>query len=307
VAWLLVLGCLLAVGASGLGRADAQETPRQEAQPGAETAPPAVTPLDAAALVRRALVENARDLKAMRNYIYLSDHTTETLDNDGHVKKTTSRRSEFFYLDGSPVERILQEDGQPLSETERARQEARIESEMADARSASPRHKEERERKAAKAMAEEMELRQDVVDGFNFTVAAEETRGGDRCVKLNAEPKPGFKGKSPLRALLPFLHGTLWIDADKGQWMEIDATPVKKVGGGIAYVNGDSEIHLHQEPVADGLWVMTGEEIRGDMRLLWDRKNVHVVRKLSGFRKFSTSMRILPVESGTVAPAANPQ
>jgi len=262
---------------------------------------------DAAAIVRRALVENMRDLKTMRNYIYLSDSTVDTLDNDNQVKKSTSQRKELFYLDGSPFERILLQDGKPLSEKEQAKQEARLDSQIKDAQSASPKYKEEREKKAAKAIEEEIALRKDVADGFVFTIAAEELRNGDKCIKLNAEPKQGFKGKSLIRALLPFLHGSIWIDVDKDQWVDIDAMPTRKLGKGIVYINDQSAIHLHQEPVREGVWVMTKEDIHVDARLLWDKKNVHIVRTCGNFRKFTSEVRILPAGSEASGPAQSPK
>lgn len=254
-------------------------------------------PDDPAAIVHHALLENTRDLKEMRKYIYLSDKTADTLDNNGQVKKSTRRREEIFYLDGAPTERILEQDGRPLSTEEQAKQEARLNEQIREAHSPNPTHKQERERKAAKAFEEEMALRADVAAGFQFTIAAEEQRGGDRCIKLSAEPRKEYKGKSSIHALLPFLHGSIWIDVDKGQWLDIDAAPVRRLGEGMVYVNDDSAIHLHQEQVAEGLWVMTREDVRIDGRLLWDRKNIHVVKSLSDFKKFSSSARLLTATS----------
>jgi hypothetical protein len=251
---------------------------------------------DAAVIVRRALVDNKRDLNALRDYIFLSDGTRDTFDKDGRVVKTSSKQQEIFFLDGLSYERIMLQDGQTLNETERAKQEANLDNQIKDSQSASPKHKDERERKAAKAIEEEIALREDVADGFTFKIVAEEIRGGDRCIKLNAEPKEKFKGKSSLHALFPYLHGSIWIDVDKGQWMDIDASLVKKADAGIVYVKDDSAIHLHQEPIRENLWVITKEDIRLDVRVLLERKNIHVVKTYSNFRRFTSTARILPVD-----------
>jgi hypothetical protein len=253
---------------------------------------------DASAIVRRALIENKRDLNVLRDYIYMSDGAVNTFDNSNNIVKTSSRKVENFYLDGSPYKRIVQQDGKPLSEDQRTKQERYLDNQIKDTVSASPKHKEDRERKAYKALEEDNVIREDIANGFIFTIIAEEARGGDRCIKLSAEPKEGFKGKSSLRALLPFLHGSIWIDVDKGQWMDIDATPITKVGAGITYLSDQSAIHLHQELIRDNVWVITKEDFRLDARLFWDRKNVQVIKTYSDFKRFSSSVRVLAAEDG---------
>lgn len=264
---------------------------------------------EATALVRRALVENRLSLEALRNYIYTADVTEEEY-KDNRVVKTTVTREEHFTIDGEPVGRTLLVNGQPPSDKDRRKEEKELDEKMADAREASPKHKEEREKKAAKALAEEMDLREDVANTYNFTILGEETREGHRLVKIAAEPKEFFKGKSRFKALLLMLHGTLLIDATRGQWVDIDATMVRKRGvGPLLYLGAESAIHLHQAEVADGLWCLTAGSIRLNARLLLLHKNMSAQVSFHDFRRFGAEVRVLDVAETPAAPApahANP-
>jgi hypothetical protein len=285
-ATLLKLSAALVLCASALG-ASAQ----QDEDPGTQ------------AIVRRALIENRRDLSVLRNYIFVENSVTNYFNNQNRIKNSTTRQEEIFFIDGFPYERIIQVDGQPLSEAAHSKQEERIDRDIRDSQSGSEKQK-ELQRKAAKELQEDIEIREDVVNGFVFTKTGEEQRDGDTCVELSMEPRDDFKGKSPLRTLLPLLHGTIWIDVKNGEWVQIDASPIQKLGRGPVYINETSAMHLRQGRIDDDLWGITSSDIRLDARLLWDRKNQQVIRTLTNFRKFTTTVHIL---SPADAPSDSPQ
>jgi hypothetical protein len=266
----------------------------------AQNAPPGSS-VEATALVRRTLVENRHDLEALRNYIYVSDETDEEY-KDNRVTKTTVTRQENFTIDGEPVTRTLLVNGQPPAEKDRRKEEKELDEKTADAHATNPKHKEDREKKAAKELAEQMAVREDVLDAYNFTILGEETHEGHRLVKIAAEPKDGFKGKSKLKVFLPVLHGTLIIDATSNQWIDIHATMVRKLGGGPMYVGQESAIHLHQASVADGLWVMTDGSIRINARLLFLHKNIGERVSFHDFRRFGSEVRIVETAESLTAP-----
>jgi uncharacterized protein (DUF1800 family) len=249
---------------------------------------------DLTALVHRALVENKRDLKTLRDYLFVSDTTLDAYDKNNEVTKTGTSRKEIFYIDGQQAERTLEENGHTPAEDARKKQEKKLDEQIRDARSANPQHREERQAKAAKQLANRYAVLEDVAEGYDWTLAGEHPCNGRRCLLLRAEPREHFKGKSPLRALLPFLHGTLLVDAERGQWVQIDATPLHKLGAGIAYLSADSTVHLHQDEVAAGLWVTTREDIRINTRLLWEHKNLRMRRENYDFRRFAATAAILP-------------
>jgi hypothetical protein len=263
-------------------------------------------PEDTQAIVRRALIDNRRDLSALRNYIFVEDRVDNNFDNHNRITKTGTRREEVFFIDGFPYERVILVNGQPLSEATRAKQEERIDREIRDSQPGSEKEK-ELQRKAAKELQEDIEIREDIVNGFVFTKTGEEQRDGDSCVELTLEPRDDFKGKSPLRTLLPLLHGTIWIDAENGEWVQIDASPIQKLGRGPVYINETSAMHLRQGRIDADLWAITSSDIRLDARLLWDRKNEQVIRTLTNFRKFTTTIHILTPADAASGPTQNPQ
>jgi hypothetical protein len=261
---------------------------------------------DTQAIVRRALIENRRDLSALRDYIFVENRVTNYFDNHNRVKNSDTRQEEIFFIDGFPYERVIQVDGQPLSEAMRSKQEERINRETREAQPGTEKQK-DLQRKAAKELQEDIAIREDVVDGFVFTKIGEEQRDGDTCVELSMEPRNDFKGKSPLRTVLPLLHGTIWIDVKNGQWVQIDASPIQKLGRGPVYINETSAMHLRQGRIDADLWGITSSDIRLDARLLWDRKNQQVIRTLTNFRKFTTTVHIRTSADTPTDSTQNPQ
>ena len=255
------------------------------------SAPPQDQDASTQAIVRRALIENRRDLSALRDYIFVENRVTNYFDNQNRIRNSDRRQEEVFFIDGFPYQRVIQIDGQPLSEAARSKQEERIDREIRESQPGSAKQK-ELQRKAAKELQDDIAIREDVVDGFIFTKIGEEQRDGDTCVELSMEPRDDFKGKSPLRSILPLLHGTIWIDVPNGQWVQIDASPIQKLGRGVAYVNETSAMHLRQGRIDADLWGITSSDIRLDARLLWDRKNLQVVKTFTNFRKFTTTVHI---------------
>ena len=75
--------------------------------------------------------------------------------------------------------------------------------------------------------------------------------------------------------------------------MQIDASPIQKLGRGPVYINETSAMHLRRGRIDADLWGITSFDIRLDARLLWDRKNQQVIRTLTNFRKFTTTVHIL--------------
>jgi hypothetical protein len=273
---------------------------------GVAQSPQAQSP-SASALVYRAFVENKNDLNALRNYLFTTDVSEVNFDKNDQPNKARTTHSEVFFIDGEPVERVLLENGQPLAEKERRKQEKEIDEQMADAASPNPKHREERQKQAAKALGEEIELREDVANAYTFTMLDKELCLGDHhCTRLAAEPRADFKGKSRYRELLPLLHGTLLIDTDSGQWVDIDAVMVRKLGGGLLYIGGESNIHLHQDPVAEDLWVLTRADVRLNVRLFWAHKNVRIVATGRDFKRFGSSTRMVPTEPDAAKPTAEP-
>jgi hypothetical protein len=265
------------------------------------------SPAEATALVRRALVGNQRSLEALRNYIYVSDVTEEEY-KDNRVVKTTVTRRENFTIDGEPVRRTLLVNGAPPAEKDRRKEEKEIDEKMADAHGANPKHKQEREKKAAKELAEEIALREDVAEAYNFTILGEETHDGHRLVKIGAEPKDGFKGKSRFKAIFSVLHGVLILDATSNQWIDIHASIVRKFGKGPMYIGQESSIHLHQAQVADGLWVLSDGNVRINLRLLFFHKNMGLRVSDHDFHRFGAEVRMVETaETPATQPArANP-
>jgi len=254
-----------------------------------------ITPANAAEeptakVLSEALLHDNSDSVSLKDYLYVEETTHKTFDKDGHSKNTSSMTRELFWVDGTQLQRVLTINGVPPSADFLAKQEKTLDRQIYQLSSGQL----DQRRASEKQIHEQQLLAQDVVSGFIFTLAGEEPCSGHTCAILKAEPILGFKGKSSFASLLPFLHGSILVDEQEKQWVRIDATPLKTVGGSMAYIGGESFIHMKRAPVERGIWALTDAQMRINARLLWDHKNEEVDHVYSHFRKFTVAVSVLP-------------
>lgn len=249
---------------------------------------------DAASIVKKAILQDDSNLAAQQSYIYQENHVVQSLDNNGDVKKTESILREYFNLDGVEYQRVLTRDGKPLSSDDRQKQESKIEKRIALQKQGKLATDDKQYQKSQERKRDALQIRNDLVNGFTFMLLGSAVRNGRSCWEIAAEPKPGFHGQSRIHAVLPYFHGTIYVDKATNNWVEIDASPIKQVGGGLAYLGADSFIHVTQQDVNGEFWRPNLVDARFDARLLWDRKNVHITDTYQNFRKFRTDVELLP-------------
>lgn len=261
---------------------------------------------DAATIVNKAFLQDSFNVTAQKAYIYQDDHVVQYLDKNGNVKKTESASREYFNLDGVEYKRVLTRNGKPLSPAEGQKQESQIDKRIALQKQGKLAADDRQYQESEQHKREALQIRNDLANGYTFKLLGSTVRDGRTCWEIQAEPKPGFRGQSRIHAILPYFHGTIWIDKASNNWVEIDAAPVRKLGGGIAYLGSylgvDSFIHITQQEINGEFWRPNLVDARLDARLLWDHKNVHVIDTFQNFRKFRTDIKLLPFAAMIQAP-----
>lgn len=252
---------------------------------------------DAASIVKKAILRDDSNLAAQQAYIYQEKHVVQSLDGNGNVKKTESTSREYFNLNGVEYQRVLARNGKPLSAAEQQKQKSDIDKRIALQQQGKLATDDKQYQKSEERKQKAIEIRNDLVNGFTFKLLGSAIRNGRLCWQIAAEPKPGFHGQSRIHAVLPYFHGTIWVDKATNNWVEIDASPIRQLGGGLAYLGADSFIHVTQKDINGEFWRPSLVDARFDARLLWDRKNVHITDTFDNFRKFRTDVELLPFAS----------
>src|ERR1035441_3192901 len=71
--------------------------------------------------------------KVKENYTYTDIETTQYLDKANHVTKTELEESDIFYVNGTPISRIVKKDGKLLSAHDEKKQTERVMKAVAEA------------------------------------------------------------------------------------------------------------------------------------------------------------------------------
>src|SRR5438270_629707 len=81
----------------------------------------------------RDIVKHQKELDEIRkNYIFKESSREEELDSNGQIKKTTLEDKETFYVGRRSVSRLLRKDGRELTPDEQAKEQKRVDKEIAD-------------------------------------------------------------------------------------------------------------------------------------------------------------------------------
>jgi hypothetical protein len=112
----------------------------------------------------------------------------------------------------------------------------------------------------------------EMIKAFDFKLSGEQTVNGRRCVVLNATPKAGYRPPSRDTQVLTGMRGTMFVDAEKYQWVKVHAEVFRPVSFGLffATVRPGTEFTLEQAPVAGNLWLPSHFSMNVNARvLLW--------------------------------------
>jgi hypothetical protein len=190
---------------------------------------------------------------------------------------------------------LLEEDGKPLSPARAAKEQQKLDKEMAKRRSESESQRKKRIQQEAKRGEEMRKMREEVQRAFVFRLVGEETVNGAPCWKVEADPKPGFKASSSMGKVLEKMRGTLWIGHGNYEWLRLEAETLDKVtfGGFLVSVNKGAKFKIIQGRVNDELFAPQRIEASASLRALVTQIRAATELEFRNYRKFSTESRIV--------------
>jgi hypothetical protein len=296
----LALG-LLWCGSAALGAQvhAAQESPKTVAAPVAAPLP------DTTSLLKDVLANLDKVETAREDYTATKNEVQRELDGDGRVKKSVEKTFHVFYLSGRRVEKLLAENGQPLSATALAKEEARIAEII--------RKNEERKRSGKveadrlKREAEKRESKDEptverILRLCRFVNGRREMFRGREVLAYDFEPRPEVKGEGRVDSWIQKVVGKVWIDEAARHFVRLEArlTDSLKVAGGLfASVHKGSTMALEQELVRGEVWLPTLNEASISARfLLVKGLKTTQLERFTDYRKFGveTSSEMKPVK-----------
>jgi hypothetical protein len=207
-------------------------------------------------IIRRSVNTNTADWKSQPEYAYQEYDRKSKVDGSGGIHPQQSKTYEVMMLEGSPYNRLVAVNNEPLSPAQAAQENEKMQREFARRQSESSNDRKARIAKYQNGRAEEHLLMQQMTEAFNFKLIGEETVEGTECYVLDATPKPDYQPPVERARVLTGMRGRLWIDKSEYHWVKVQAEVISPVTFGlfIAQVKPGTKFQLDQAPVGS-VWL----------------------------------------------------
>ena len=256
-------------------------------------------------IVRRSVEQDRLNFRRANDYSYVQHTEQRELDEQGRVRKVESRTFDVIVIDGEPYQKLIARNGKPLGEAEARKEQEKLDRELARRRNEDPARRSRRLSEEEKRRMEGREFAREIPEAFRFRLAGEERLEGRPVWIIDAEPKPGYRGKAKRADLLSKFRGRLRIDQQDYQWVRVEAETIAPVRFGwvLARLDPGAKMVFEQRRVHDEVWLPSRAHIQLSARLA-------LVRKLRGevevlwrdYRKFRTDSRITDVSEAPPGP-----
>lgn len=96
-----------------------------------------------------------------------------------------------------------------------------------------------------------------ILNAYQITWLARQTRDGRILEELQLDPSPQYHSRDATAQLLTHARATVWIDAEAAQVAAVDATVIRDVsfgGGVLGKIYHGGRFHMEQSPAAPDIW-----------------------------------------------------
>ncbi len=247
----------------------------------------------------RVVAENYRaNYKQQRDYTYIEREVEKKLDGKGQVKSTEVRTYEVMAIYGEQFVRLIESDDKPLSGTDAAKEEGRIQREVEKRKNESEEERAKRQAEEEKQRERNREFVSDVAEAYNFRLVGSELLNGRDAWVIAGEPRAGFEPHGKAARFLAKFHGRMWIDKSDLQLVKLDveATDTVSMGWVLARIHKGTRLVYEQIRVNDEVWLPGHLNFKLDARIaLFKGYNEEAERTYRDYRKFRTGARVVGV------------
>ena len=266
--------------------------------------PGASESLDVVALMRE--VEKNQDELENRvaEYAFKQTETDREITDKGELKKQTVKVYEVYPLPNrEPVEKLISENGVPLSPDRAAKEDRRVQEEFAKAE----REKDKDEKKVAQRRAEREKKEEDGTEISPFLKACEfvsprrELLAGRETIVFDFRPRPGFKPQTREESLVAKLIGVVWIDPVDKQVIRLEARLAEgfKMGGGLLVsLKPGAALVIEQTRMEQGVWLPRFAHINLSVKvLLFGGGDYNKTIEWSDYKHFAGDVKDYKIEA----------
>jgi hypothetical protein len=254
-------------------------------------------PLPDVGAMLHTLFANQEKIEEMReHYTFRELENERAYDGSGHLKDSKDREYEVTPVGDALVHRLVSEGGKPLSDSEREKEDKKVQKEVAEIiKRREKREKKEKQDEGDKKNGEDEEE----ITVLSFLKACEitserrETLGSQPVIAFDFEPKKDFKPKNRAESFISKLAGTMWVDQDADQIARLEAhfTGAFKVGGGLLASVAPSTAFVFEQKKIDGeVWLPSYLEANISVKIMLLAKfNRAYTTRYSDYKKYKVN------------------
>lgn len=249
---------------------------------------PAPPPTDAEALLKEVQANQKILEERRKDYIFHRHDEEQDADEDGHVKKTQTSDYEVYFVGNWQIERLLLQNGNPLSDSAKKKQDESV-------------AKQEKQAREHIRKSDAGENDKEVITISKFLAAdrfynlRRDTLNGHEVYAFDFEPRPDFKPHSLSDRILTCLGGTLWVDEEGKQAVRLEAhllQGMKLLGGLVGSVKSGANVVFEEQKINNEVWMPAYGEVHLDYRLFFKRNVQNIKLRYSDYRKFKVDSKI---------------
>jgi len=276
--------------------------------------PAAAEPLDIEAILREVGKNQDEVEKRVSEYSYRQKEIDREINDKGELKKETIKLYEVYPLPNrEAVQKLISENGVPLSPERAAKEDKRVQQELLEAErdkekdaQSVARKRAEREKKNRSAGRDEdddPEISQ-FLKACEFVSPRRERFAARETIVFDFRPRPGFKPSSRVESLISKLIGVVWIDPLDKQVVRLEARLAegfKMAGGLLISLKPGAAMVMEQTRMADGVWLPRFAQVNLSVKvLLFGGGDYNKTIEWSDYKHFSGDVKDYKIESPKV-------
>lgn len=272
--------------------------------------PNATEEFDVVSLLREVGKNQDEVERRVTEYAFTQKETDREISSKGELKKETVKVYEVFPVaNREPIEKLISENGVPLSPERAAREEKRVQEEFEkaernkerDQRNAAQRRTErqKKNRAAGREENDDPEISQ-FLSACQFVSPRREKFAGRDTIVFDFRPRPGFRPSNKGESLIAKLVGAIWIDPMDKQVIRLEARLAegfKMAGGLLVSLKPGAAMVMEQTRMADGVWLPRFAQINLSVKvLLFGGGDYNKIVEWSDYKHFSGDVKGFQIE-----------
>jgi hypothetical protein len=211
-------------------------------------------------IIEKSVEANHRDFEAAPRFSY---HERDRVDNG-------TKTWEVTMIEGSPYQRLIEVNGEPLSKEQAAEEEQKMKQEIANRKAESNSARHNRIASYQKDRKRDNEMMNQLTVAFDFKLVGKNKVNSRDVYVLKATPKPGYRPPNMETQVLTGMQGELWIDTKTYQWVKVTAKVIHPVSieGFLAEVEPGTQFELEKMPVTDDIWLAKHFSMKSHAKIL---------------------------------------